>query len=428
MCCFAPPSCLLFHFLIGAESAKAASQDLETLVLALQHLYHTTDAATQMSGRRARVPSKQWQQPHVRRAAVTAIVPRVISCRLPNRALPARHGKGTRLAPMRRGQKRASSCGKGLVRRPRAAQSAGSGPLAPPSSASPGGRGGGGADPYCASLLNRTRPRHQHRPQCPTVPGIRPWGPARSPGTQGATRGAPEAHACPASVACFARRGYRTLRATERAPAAHGARSQCEFGARRGCRAPRAIEGTHAARVAQLSGWRRKGEEQEPWTNTGWAEPRTTVRGKPPRTSHRCTRHPRPPQRSARNPRRCDDTHGNHAGARNAYVRHTQGWSHWAPRTQQRGKAGGGRPGQHAEGWSIWASRTQKHGEACGGRPECGGEWAAKPVKRPPKQPAQPPVRPPLGSANAETTPARAPAAAANRTQRPDATCEGKNG
>ena len=34
----------------------------------------------------------------------------------------------------------------------------------------------------------------------------------------------------------------------------------------------------------------------------------------------------------------------------------------------------------------------------------------------------------PLGSANAETTPAGAPAAAADRTQRPDATCEGKNG
>ena len=33
-----------------------------------------------------------------------------------------------------------------------------------------------------------------------------------------------------------------------------------------------------------------------------------------------------------------------------------------------------------------------------------------------------------LGSANAETTPGRAPAAAADRTQRPDATCEGKNG
>ena len=38
------------------------------------------------------------------------------------------------------------------------------------------------------------------------------------------------------------------------------------------------------------------------------------------------------------------------------------------------------------------------------------------------------PTHQPLGSANAETTPARAPAAAAGRTQRPDATCEGKNG
>ena len=33
-----------------------------------------------------------------------------------------------------------------------------------------------------------------------------------------------------------------------------------------------------------------------------------------------------------------------------------------------------------------------------------------------------------LGSANAETTPAGAPPSAADRTQRPDATCEGKNG
>ena len=33
-----------------------------------------------------------------------------------------------------------------------------------------------------------------------------------------------------------------------------------------------------------------------------------------------------------------------------------------------------------------------------------------------------------LGSANAETTPARAPAAAADRKQRPDATREGENG
>ena len=37
------------------------------------------------------------------------------------------------------------------------------------------------------------------------------------------------------------------------------------------------------------------------------------------------------------------------------------------------------------------------------------------------------PAHQPQGSANAETTPAGAPAAAADRTQRPDATCEGKN-
>ena len=37
------------------------------------------------------------------------------------------------------------------------------------------------------------------------------------------------------------------------------------------------------------------------------------------------------------------------------------------------------------------------------------------------------PAHQPLGSANAETTPAGAPAAAADRTQRPDATCEGTN-
>ena len=79
-----------------------------------------------------------------------------------------------------------------------------------------------------------------------------------------------------------------------------------------------------------------------------------------------------------------------------------------------------------------------------------GGVWTAKTVKRPRQQPAQPPIRQflgaadaqtahpatfstapthqRLGSANAETTPAGAPAAAADRTQRPDATCEGTNG
>ena len=38
------------------------------------------------------------------------------------------------------------------------------------------------------------------------------------------------------------------------------------------------------------------------------------------------------------------------------------------------------------------------------------------------------PAHQPLGSANAGATPAGAPAAAADRTQRPDATCEGKTG
>ena len=56
------------------------------------------------------------------------------------------------------------------------------------------------------------------------------------------------------------------------------------------------------------------------------------------------------------------------------------------------------------------------------------GEWAAETVKRPPQQPARAPVRQVLVPGNAETTPAGAPAAAADRTRRPDATCEGKNG
>ena len=38
------------------------------------------------------------------------------------------------------------------------------------------------------------------------------------------------------------------------------------------------------------------------------------------------------------------------------------------------------------------------------------------------------PADQPLGTANAETTPAGALAAAAEKTQRPDAACEGKNG
>ena len=108
----------------------------------------------------------------------------------------------------------------------------------------------------------------------------------------------------------------------------------------------------------------------------------------------------------------------------------------------------GGRPGQRVEEQGTWAA--QKHSEAGYGRPVDRGVWTAKTVKRPRQQPAQPPIRQLLGAAdaqtahpatsstapahqrlgstNAETTPAGAPAAAADRTQRPDATCEGKNG
>ena len=61
-----------------------------------------------------------------------------------------------------------------------------------------------------------------------------------------------------------------------------------------------------------------------------------------------------------------------------------------------------------------------------GGGVECLGATDAQTVH--PATFSTAPTHQPLGSANAETTPARAPAAAADRTQRPDATCEGKNG
>ena len=61
--------------------------------------------------------------------------------------------------------------------------------------------------------------------------------------------------------------------------------------------------------------------------------------------------------------------------------------------------------------------------------PQYANYWAPLTRKRHiPPHSAQPRHTKPLGSANAETTPARAPAAAADRTQRPDATCEGQNG
>ena len=134
----------------------------------------------------------------------------------------------------------------------------------------------------------------------------------------------------------------------------------------------------------------------------------------------------------------------------------TQGANPGAPAAQRRYSSapGGSRArwataGARAE-QGTWGSRTRKPREARCGRPEDGGVGAAKTVKQPRQQPAQPPIRQLLGAAdtqtthpattstapvhqllgsvNAETTPAGAPAAAADRTQRPDATCEGKTG
>ena len=129
----------------------------------------------------------------------------------------------------------------------------------------------------------------------------------------------------------------------------------------------------------------------------------------------------------------------NQQGTRPAHARPTE----W-------GSVRGGWPGQRVEKQGTWASRTPKHSEAGCGWPEDGGVGTAKTFKPPLQQPAQPlvrqllsatdaqtahpatfstaPVHQRLGSANAETTPAGAPAAAANRKQRPYATCEGKNG
>ena len=115
-----------------------------------------------------------------------------------------------------------------------------------------------------------------------------------------------------------------------------------------------------------------------------------------------------------------------------------------------RGKrAYGGRPGQRAEEQGTWASRTQKQSEAGFGRLVDRGAWTAKAVKRPGNNQhilicqllgaadaqtahhatfSTAPTHQLLGSSNAETTPARAPATAADTKQQPGATCEGKNG
>ena len=175
--------------------------------------------------------------------------------------------------------------------------------------------------------------------------------------------------------------------------------------------------------------WARQGKG--PPTKLGRADPRTTPR------SQCSVKHP-----------------GHRAGAHATRVNHD---GTYATRNQQgtrpvhaqpteRGSVCGGWPGQRVEEQGTWASRTRKCSEAGCGWPEDGGVWTAKTVKQPPQQPAQPPKRQLLGatahhatcstatahrrrgSTNAETTPAGAPAAAADRMQRPDATCEGTNG
>ena len=151
---------------------------------------------------------------------------------------------------------------------------------------------------------------------------------------------------------------------------------------------------------------------------------------------------------------------GTHATCENHDVAHTtceehatrnpQGTRRAHTRPAEWGSVCGGRPGQCVEEQSTWASRTRKRSEADCGRPEDGGVWTATTVTQAPQQPAQPPIRQllgaadaqmahhatshtapahqPLGSANAETTPAGAPAAAADTKQWPNAACGGKNG
>ena len=93
-----------------------------------------------------------------------------------------------------------------------------------------------------------------------------------------------------------------------------------------------------------------------------------------------------------------------------------------------RGKrAYGGRPGQRVEEQGTWASRTQEHSEAGYGRP-VDRHVDSKNSQTTLATTSTSSIRQLLGSANAETTPARAPAAAADRKQQPNATCEGKNG
>ena len=106
-----------------------------------------------------------------------------------------------------------------------------------------------------------------------------------------------------------------------------------------------------------------------------------------------------------------------HQGTRQPRARPTEWWS-----------AGGGRPAQRAEERGSSASRTgTRRGGlwTTGGRRRCVGSTNRQTTLA---TFSTAPAHQRRGSANAETTPAGAPAAAADRTQRPDATCEGKSG
>ena len=128
----------------------------------------------------------------------------------------------------------------------------------------------------------------------------------------------------------------------------------------------------------------------------------------------------------------------------------TQGANPWAPAAQRHcSSAPRGSSTQWATAGACaeqgtWGSHTWKHREAGCGRPEDIGVWTAKTVKRTPTTTnttstcqllgaadaqtahhatsSTAPAHQPLGSTNAETTPAGAPAAAADRKQQPNPT------
>ena len=245
-------------------------------------------------------------------------------------------------------------------------------------------------------------------------------------GTQRANPGAPAAqHLCPSTL-----RGTCTQGAN---PGAHAARCLCSSTLRGPCTqwattGPRirSVEPPVLRRTVERNGGPGKG--RNPRQNRGWAEPRTAARS----------------QCSVKHPGHC-------AGAHATRVNHSQQGTRPADaRPAEWGSVCGGRPRQC---WRSRAPGPHAHGNTerqvvDGLRTEVCGQQ--KQSNDPPQQPAQTqyanywapltqtahpaasttaPAHQPLGSANAETTPAGAPAAAADdRKQRPDATCEGKNG